>query len=96
MAPQTSSLQVDTMGKEYLAKKKHLYYYKGSVPIPPLGMVDDLFTISVCGHKTTMLNQFIQTKTALKRLQFGTKKCVKLHIGKTKNDTLCKDLLKLI
>ena len=81
LAPLISSLQVDTMGKECMEEKKHLYYYKGSVPIPPLGMVDDLFTISVCGYKTTMMNQFIQTKTSMKRLQFPTKKCVKLHVG---------------
>ena len=28
----------------------------------------------------------------MKRLQFGTKKCFKLHVGKTCNQTLCKDL----
>ena len=28
----------------------------------------------------------------MKRLQFGTKKCVKLHVGKTCNENLCKDL----
>ena len=28
----------------------------------------------------------------MKRLQFGTAKCVKLHIGKTCNETLCSDL----
>ena len=49
LASLISSLQVDTMGKECLEESKHLYYYKGRVPIPPLGMVDDLFTISTCG-----------------------------------------------
>ena len=39
-----------------------------------------------------MLNNFINTKTAMKRLQFGTTKCIKLHIGKTCNDTMCRDL----
>ena len=38
------------------------------------------------------MNQFINTKTAMKRLQFGTAKCVKLHLGKSCNSTLCKDL----
>ena len=57
MAPLISSLQVDTMGKECLEEQKHLYFYKDTVPIPPLGMVDDLFTISTCGYKTTMMNQ---------------------------------------
>ena len=45
LAPLLSSLKVDTMGKECIMEDKHMYYYKGIVPIPPLGMVDDLFTI---------------------------------------------------
>jgi hypothetical protein len=88
LAPLISSLQVDTIGKECLLESKHLYYYKGKVPIPPLGLVDDLFTISTCGFKTNMLNNFINTKTAMKRLQFGTTKCIKLHIGKTCNEIM--------
>ena len=54
--------------------------------------MDDLFTISPCGYKTTEMNEYINCKTAEKRLQFGTKKCIKLHVGRTKNETLCKDL----
>ena len=92
LAPLISSLQVDTMGKECLEENKHLYFYKDTVPIPPLGLVDDLFTISPCGYKTTEMNEYINCKTAEKRLQFGTKKCIKLHVGRTKNETLCKDL----
>ena len=46
LAPLISSLQVVTMGKECLEEAKHLYLYK--VAIPPLGMVDDLFTITTC------------------------------------------------
>ena len=91
-APRSSCLQVDTFGKECMDEEKHLYYYKGTVPIPPLGMVDDLFTISKCGQETTKMNEFINTKTAMKRLQFGTSKCVKMHVGKTCNPTLCRDL----
>ena len=92
LAPLISSLQVDTIGKECMDLGKHLYYFKDTVPIPPLGMVDDLFTISNCGFKTTMMNQFLNSKTAMKRLQFGTKKCVKMHVGRTCNATMCKDL----
>ena len=28
----------------------------------------------------------------MKKLQFGTSKCVKLHVGKSHDDTLCRDL----
>ena len=92
LAPLISSLQVDTMGKECLEERKHLYYFKNTVPIPPLGLVDDLFTISTCGFKTTMMNTYINSKTAMKRLQFGTSKCFKLHVGKTCDKNICKDL----
>ena len=87
-----SSLQVDTMGKESMEEGKHLYFYKNIVPIPPLGLVDDLFTISPCGFQTTMTNSFINSRSAMKRLQFGTSECMKMHIGKTHNEALCKDL----
>ena len=91
LAPLISSLQVDTIGKECLDENKHLYFYKDSVPIPPLGLVDDLLTISSCGFRTTQMNQYLNSKTAEKRLQFSTSKCIKLHIGKSCNDTLCRE-----
>ena len=92
LAPLISSLQVDTFGKECMEEKKHLFYFKDIVPIGPLGMVDELLTISECDVKTTLMNQFIYVKTGTKRLQFGTTKCTKMHIGKSKCDILCKDL----
>ena len=39
-----------------------------------------------------MLNNFIKGKTAMKKLQFGTSKCIKMHVGKSCNETLCRDL----
>ena len=90
LAPLICSLQVDTIGKECLQEQKNLFFFNDIVPIPPLGMVDDLFTISECGVKTSLLNQFINVKTATKK--FGTTKCIKMHIGKSENYALCKDL----
>ena len=90
LAPLISSLQVDTMGKECYEEKKHLFLCKNIVPISPLGMVDDLLTISECGYKTNLMNQYINMKTGCKRLQFGTSKCIKMHVGR--RDILCKDL----
>ena len=55
-------------------------------------MVDDLLTISECGVKTNLLNQYINFKTGSKRLQFGTSKCIKMHVGKSDSKILCKDL----
>ena len=55
-------------------------------------MVDDLLTISECGYKTKLMNEFINFKTGTKRLQFGTSKCIKMHIGKSNSEILCQDL----
>ena len=80
-SPILCSNQVDKIGKECLDENKYIYLYKGEVEIPPLGMVDDLLTISECGHKTAMISSFINFKTDMKKLQFGVKKCAKMHIG---------------
>jgi hypothetical protein len=50
---------------------------------------DRSFLQAECGN---MLNKFINTKAAMKKLQFGTTKCVKLDVGKTPHKTLCGDL----
>ena len=90
--PILCSNQVDTFGKECLEHKKYTYMYKGEVEIPPLGMVDDLLCVSECGHKTTMLNTFINFKSTSKKLQFGVEKCKKLHVGSYQRDYKCQNL----
>ena len=59
------------------------------VDIPPLAMLDDLISISECGHKTAMAHSYIKFKTSSKKLQFGSQKCKKMHIGKTKEEYKC-------
>ena len=54
LASRLCSVQVDSFGKECLEEKKYLYMYKGVVGIPPLGKVDDLICISLCGPETVM------------------------------------------
>ena len=76
------SLMVDGFGKESLKSELQPYQYKNQVAMPLLGMVDDVFIISESGYKAQRLNGFINAKTAIKRLQFGTKKCQIMHIGK--------------
>ena len=88
--PLQCSVQVDTFGKECLKEGKHLYAYKNCVGIPPLAMVDDLLSISECGVETVKTNAFLNSKTNLKKLQFGGDKCHKIHIGQKKY--LCPDL----
>ena len=74
---------VDGFGKDSLNSDLEPYKYKNQVPVPTLGMVDDVFVISESGHKAQQMNGFINAKTATKRLQFGASKCHVMHIGKT-------------
>ena len=54
-------------------------------------MIDDLLSISECGVESVKSNAFLNSKTNIKKLQFGGDKCYKLHIGKKKH--LCPELL---
>ena len=60
--------------------------------IPILSMVDDALLVSECGYKTSMLNSFINTKTSMKKLQYGTAKCFKMHVGKKCIEEVCPEL----
>ena len=91
-APMFCSKQVDTIGQECLDQNKYTYLYRGEVPIPPLSMIDDVLCISDCGFKTISSNAFINFKTDSKKLQFGAKKCKKLHIGKKCETFKCETL----
>ena len=84
-SPILCSNQVDKIGKECLDEKKYIYLYKGEVEIPPLAMVDDVLNISECGHKTAMASSYINFKTDVKKLQFGVKKCAKMHVGQAQD-----------
>ena len=55
-------------------------------------MVDDTLAVSECGFKSSMVNAFINTKTNLKKLQFGIEKCFKMHIGEESHDGICPEL----
>ena len=78
--PLQCSVTVDTFGKECLSEDKLLYNYK-DVKVPALAMVDDLACISNSGVDSVEMNAFINTKTNIKKLQFGSDKCHQLHIG---------------
>ena len=79
--PVQCSVQVDTFGKECLSENKLLYTYKEKVKVPALAMVDDLACVTQSGVDTVEMNAFINTKTNIKKLQFGSDKCHQLHIG---------------
>ena len=65
-----------------------LYKYKGIVPIPSLGLMDDNLTVSEAGHKAEQLNVFMNEHSAEKNLQFNPKKCKFLSIGRNKEKML--------
>ena len=90
--PMFCAKQVDEIGKECLERKKYIYKYKGEVEIPPLSMMDDLISISECGVKTAMVNSYIRFKSLSKKLQFGSEKCKKIHVGKLKEEYKCQKL----
>ena len=79
--PLCCSVQVDTFGKECIMKDQLLHLYKNEVGIPPLAMVDDLVCISKCGLESVLMNAFINAKSNMKKLQFGSAKCHKMHVG---------------
>ena len=57
-----------------MKSSKYTYKYKGDVEIPPMIMLDDLISISECGHQTAMVNSYIKLKTATKKLHFLCRK----------------------
>ena len=71
---------------------KNLYYYKDEVPVPILTMVDDALAITECGYKASMMNSYLNTKTSIKKLQYGVDKCFKMHIGRKCIQEICPDL----
>ena len=83
---------MDSFGKECLLEDKHLYYYKDEVPVPILTMVDDALAITECGFKASEMNAYLNTKTNIKKLQYGVEKCYKMHVGKHCNSEICPEL----
>ena len=90
--PLECSVTVDSFGKECLLEDKFLYYYKEEVPVPILTMVDDALAITECGYKASMMNSYLNTKTNIKKLQYGVEKCFKMHVGRNCNQEICPDL----
>ena len=88
--PLCCTATMDKIGQKAYKTGAPLYTYKGMVTIPPLGMVVDELTISECGPKSTLTNAFMNKFTESKKLEFGIKKCNKMHIGK--NTLVCDEI----
>ena len=93
ISPLVSSNMVDSNIGKMALSTGNTYMYKNKVPIPPLAMQDDILGISLCGYKSTLMNKFLNTRTNLMNLQFGSEKCVKMHIGKNHNKDICPNYL---
>ena len=71
---------MDKLGKLAYQMPHNLYKYK-EVPIPPLGMVDDIICVSSV-ENTTIMNKLINTFIEKKNLKLSETKCGRIHIGK--------------
>lgn len=83
ISPLKCTISVDSIAEAHTENlADHLYNYKGQVPIPPLGMVDDQICVSHCGLDSALATAHLNTQTNLKKLQFGAQKCHKIHVGR--------------
>ena len=81
--PSLASNQVDTFGKEMLEEDmSFLYKYKGYIPVPVLGQIDDIIGVTLAGYKSVQLNRFLNVKAADKYYQFGQAECMAMIVGK--------------
>ena len=90
LAPLKCSVQTDSIAKDCYTQKRGIFIYKECVFIPPLWMIDDCITFSICGQKSLIMNEIINTKIAMKKLQLSQDKCINMHCGK--NEQKCPDL----
>ena len=88
--PLQCSVQVDTLAKECIDENKFLYLYKNEVSVPPLSMIDDLVCVAESGVAAVEVNSYINTKTAIKKLQFGAKKCHQMSVKEKEH--ICPEL----
>ena len=80
---------MDKLGKQMYSIPELLYNYKGT-KIPPLGMVDDIISVTSV-EQTEAVNNTINTFMEHKKIKLSHKKCYRIHIGKGHEQ--CPDLL---
>ena len=89
LSPLMSSNMVDRNISRVALETGNTYLYKNKVKIPPLTMQDDTLGISICGYQSKQMNTFLNTRTNIMNLQFGSEKCDQMHIGKHHNQDIC-------
>ena len=80
---------MDKLCKVFYEDPNLMYKFRGSVPVPPLEMVDDIATISKCGTTSVTTNSVVNTFMEQKKLKLNHEKCGKIHIGKKGSDINC-------
>ena len=75
---------MDKLGKLAYSMPNMLYKYNG-VPIPPLGMIDDVLTVTSVENSAEM-NKMVNTFVESKKLQLSYEKCSRIHIGNGHKD----------
>ena len=70
---------MNKLGKLVYSMPEMMYKYKG-VPIPPLGMIDDVITVTNV-NQTTDMNKLMNTLMDPKNLRLSKKKFFRIHIG---------------
>ena len=88
LSPLMSSNMVDRNICRVALETGNTYLYKNKVKIPPLAMQDDTLGINICGYQSKQMNAFLNTRTNVMNLQFGSEKCEKMHIGKKHNQNI--------
>ena len=71
---------IDTFGKKWFEEREKLYHYKG-IPIQPLGIVDDVLSVTNV-EQTKIMNETINTLIESKKLKLSETKCYQIHIEK--------------
>ena len=60
-------------------------------PVSVLTMIDDVFSISNCGPESTQIQEYLNIKTASKKLQYATEKTFQMHVGKKNPGYRCEN-----
>ena len=67
--------------------------FKDNIKMSPLARQDDTLGIIECGVQKNVMNAFLNKRTSLINLQYGSNKYIKIHIG---NNNICGNLFRAI
>ena len=82
----TRKLEEDDKARVKSGQVELLHGYRGIIPIPSLGLMDNNLTVSETGFKAEEVNIFVNENSSEKNLQFIPKRYKYLSIGKKKEN----------